>query len=85
VKRTELQAVVSRLRHQHHPAAAFSVTSRPDRNSADFELVDLVVHGNESVNIIIEAQRKLTVNFSSFHLLEMEKFDNCALSEFHLE
>jgi hypothetical protein len=56
-----------------------------DRNSADFELVDPVVHGSESASIITEAQRKFTVNFSSLYLFQMEKFDNYTLLEFHPE
>jgi hypothetical protein len=47
--------------------------------------VDPVAHGNESVNIITKAQRRFIVNFSSLHLLGMEKFDNCALLEFNPE
>jgi hypothetical protein len=44
-----------------------------------------MLHGKESVDIITEAQRKFNVNFSGLHLFEMEKFENSALVEFHLE
>jgi hypothetical protein len=47
--------------------------------------MERVVHGSERISTIIEAQRKLPVNFSNLHLLETEKFDNCTLLEFHPE
>jgi hypothetical protein len=72
VKRTKLQAIVSGLWHQYHPVAVFPVADCLDRNSIDFELVNLVVHGNESVSIITEAQQKFTVNFSSLNFLNGE-------------
>jgi hypothetical protein len=56
-----------------------------ERSPADCKLVEPVVHRNENVNMIIEAQRKFTVNFKGFHALEMEKSDDCALLEFHPE
>jgi hypothetical protein len=83
VKRTEFQGIISELRYQHHSAAAFLVTCRPGRNSADLKHMDRVVHGSESVSIVTEVQSKVIVNFNSLHLLQIEKFDNCALLKFH--
>jgi hypothetical protein len=54
------------------------------RNSASFELVDPVVRGRDILGIT-EERCKLCVNFSRRYPCEIEKFDGCAVVDFHSE